>query len=112
MLPQQQPHVSAVPGPRQSSAYYGSPPTTAGWPKSDWGPSPDMRNSGFNWESPAHLGYGGGPLAPSPPLPPQELDGVQHYPSGSVLAPAEMGTTPIATTVQPNMPYRPYNSGQ
>jgi LPXTG-motif cell wall-anchored protein len=110
MLPQQHPyahhHVSMAPTGRESTAYYGSPPTTAGWPKKDWGGSPDFRQSGgtFNWESPAHLSYAGGALAPSPPLPIQELDSAPHYPSGSTEAPVEMGGTPVAATPPPPQP--------
>jgi LPXTG-motif cell wall-anchored protein len=111
MLPQQA-YAGAIPGPRESSAYYSSPPGTGGWPKKDWGPSPDMRSSGFNWESPAHLSYPGGPLAPSPPLPPQELDSVQHFPTGSAQAPAEISGTPIATAAPASMQFQPYNPGQ
>ncbi|KAK4236531.1 hypothetical protein C8A03DRAFT_35571 [Achaetomium macrosporum] len=95
MLPQQA-HPSVAPGhssAMHNSAYYSSPPSTAGWPKEWQGPSPDLRSSGFNWESPAHLSYpsGGGSLAPSPPLPPQELDGAQYvHSTGSTQAPVEM----------------------
>lgn len=134
MLPPQHPHAQAhahhhlsmAPSGRESTAYYGSPPTTAGWPNKDWGGSPDLRQSGF-WESPAHLsqlsypGGGGGALAPSPPLPIQELDGAPHYPSGSTEAPVEMGGTPVATTPPPvpppppsaaNAQYQPYQPPQ
>jgi LPXTG-motif cell wall-anchored protein len=123
MLPQQG-HPSVAAGndssAMHSSAYYSSPPSTAGWPKQDWqGPSPDLRSSGFNkfnWESPAHLSYpgGGGTLAPSPPLPPQELDGSQYVaPTGSTQAPAEMpGEIPAVATAPGNALYRPYNPGQ
>jgi LPXTG-motif cell wall-anchored protein len=127
MLPQQsyaQHHVSMVPSGRESTAYYGSPPTTAGWPKKDWGGSPDPRQSGgaFNWESPAHLSYAGGALAPSPPPPIQELDSAPLYPSGSTEAPVEMGGTPVAATPPPPQPqpqpppantqYQPYPAAQ
>ncbi|KAK4153495.1 hypothetical protein C8A00DRAFT_15295 [Chaetomidium leptoderma] len=113
MLPQQA-HLSAAPSGHDSTAYYSSPPSTAGWPKKDWGASGDPRYSGFNWESPAHLAYPAGALAPSPPLPIQELDGVQHFPPGSTEAPAEMGGTPVVTTPPPptNTQYQPYNAGQ
>jgi hypothetical protein len=111
------PSTMALSG-RESTAYKGSPPSTAGWPKRDWNVSPDVRNS--VWESAAHLSYlGSGPLAPSSPPPPiQELDGIQQFPPGSVQAPAEMGSTPVATSPPPppppapaaaNMPqYQPY----
>ncbi|KAK3306787.1 uncharacterized protein B0T15DRAFT_152688 [Chaetomium strumarium] len=120
MLPQQgQPSVAAghESTAMHNSAYYSSPPSTAGWPKKDWqGPSPDLRSSGFNWESPAHLSYpsGGGSLAPSPPLPPQELDGAQYVaPTGSTQAPAEMpGETAAVATAPGSAQYRPYNPGQ
>jgi LPXTG-motif cell wall-anchored protein len=123
MLPQQAHHLSMAPSGHSSTAYYGSPPDTGGWPKKDWGTSPDLRNSGFNWESPAHLsshlstsypgGGAGGPIAPSPPLPAQELDGAQVFAPGSTQAPVEMGASPVATTAQPaTAQYQAYNLGQ
>ncbi|KAH6856287.1 hypothetical protein B0I37DRAFT_72760 [Chaetomium sp. MPI-CAGE-AT-0009] len=118
MLPQQG-HVSMAPSGHESTAYYkyGSPPDTGGWPKNDWNGSPDPRISGlttgFNWESPAHLAYPGAALAPSPPLPIQELDGAQQFRPGSTEAPVEMGGTPVVTTPPlANSQYQPYNSGQ
>jgi hypothetical protein len=129
MLPQQAPtsigpsgHESAAysigPSGRESTAYYGSPPVTGAWPKKDWASSTDPRvsnrTSGFNWESPSHLSYPVATLAPSPPLPAQELDGVQqHFPTGSTEAPAEMGGTPVVTTPPPPAPqYQPYHPPQ
>ncbi|KAK4125588.1 hypothetical protein N657DRAFT_569542 [Parathielavia appendiculata] len=116
MLPQHtQGHLSTAPAATESTAYYGSPPDTGGWPKKDWGTSPDLRNSGFNWESPAHLSmtFTGGALAPSPPPPVQELDGAQLHPPGSTLAPVEMGGSPVVTTAQPaSVQYQAYNPGQ
>jgi len=67
--------------------------------------------SGFNWESPSHLAYPASTLAPSPPLPVQELDGSQqHFPPGSTEAPVEMGGTPLVTTPPPPQAgqYQPY----
>jgi len=113
MLPQHA-RSSVVPLGRESTAYYGSPPDTGTWPKKEWGPSPDLRNSVFNWESPSHLAYSNGALAASPPMPIQELDGTQRYPTGSTAAPAEMGGTPITTSPPPpaNAHYQAYNPGQ
>jgi hypothetical protein len=90
MLPQQQMgHTSLVP----MGGYYASPPDTAGLAKGDWRQShmsSDVRESGFNWESPAHLSYSAKyPLAPSPP--PQELDAGEQRLLGTAEAPAEMG---------------------
>jgi hypothetical protein len=117
MLPQQG-HASMAPSGLDSTAYYGSPPNTGGWPKKDWGGSPDPRisghTSGFNWESPSHLAFPSAALAPSPPLPIQELDGSHHFGPGSTEAPAEMGGTPVVTTpplANSQFP-QPYNSGQ
>ncbi|KAL2132623.1 hypothetical protein VTI74DRAFT_3587 [Chaetomium olivicolor] len=122
MLPQQS-HLGVTPGPvhdsmRFSTAYYGaSPPDTGGWPSNkEWVASPDPsvaganypfsnRSSMFTWESPAHLGM----IAPSPPLPQmpiQELDGAQHFPTGTAQAPAEMGGTPVVAT-PPSQPVAP-----
>ncbi len=114
MLPQHSQPSSMHFG-RESTAYYGSPPTTGTWPKKEWGPSPDPQTGSFNWESPAHLAhlsYPAGTLAPSPPPPaaPMELDASQHlFPTGSTAAAAEMGGTPVATTAPPNPQYQPYN---
>ncbi len=115
MLPQHgghghHPYPASAQFGRESTAYYGSPPTTGGmWPKKEWaGPSPDRQTgSSFNWESPysSSIGGGGGgvPLASSPPpVPIQELDGVQRFPTGSTAAPAEMGVaTPVAASAVP-----------
>ncbi len=116
MLPQHSQPSSMHFG-RESTAYYGSPPTTGVWPKKEWGPSPDPQTGSFNWESPAHLAhlsYPAGTLAPSPPpAAPMELDASQHhFPTGSTAAPAEMGGTPVATTTPPNPQYQPYNQQQ
>lgn len=108
MLPEQSGHTSFVPTTPGTSGYFGSPPDTALWPKKDWTQSPnppDIRASGFNWESPAHLSYPGGyALAPSPaPAPPiQELDSVEHHPTGTAEAPAEIGGTPVGTVAPPH----------
>ncbi|KAG7287600.1 hypothetical protein NEMBOFW57_007112 [Staphylotrichum longicolle] len=115
MLPQHA-RSSAVPLGRESTAYYGSPPDTGTWQKKDWGPSPDLRSSVFNWESPSHLAYSNGALAASPPMPIQELDGTQRFPTGSSAAPAEMGGTPVTMTPPPPAPanahYQAYNPAQ
>ncbi|KAL2258082.1 hypothetical protein VTK26DRAFT_8744 [Humicola hyalothermophila] len=122
MLPQkgQVPEV-----PSAYSSYYGSPPPdTAGWPKKDWAGAVENRNSGFNWESPAHLSYAGArdeagthppgtyqpvaELAPSPVII-QELDGTARQPTGTAAAPVEMPAgSPVATTTPPSAQFQPY----
>ncbi|GAB1319201.1 Extracellular membrane protein CFEM domain-containing protein (Fragment) [Madurella fahalii] len=108
MLPEQSGHISFPPTTPGTSGYFGSPPDTALWPKKDWGQSPnpaDVRASGFNWESPAHLAYPGGYAAApsSPPQPPiQELDSVVLHPTGTTEAPAEIGGTPVGTVAPPH----------
>lgn len=116
-------HGSLVP---DMSAYYGgSPPGSGAWPpEKDWGRPPDVRSSGFNWESPAHLSYSYSaglqdPRLPHPPPgaadppaaaePIQELDGTEHHPTGSAQAPAEMpAASPVVPSMQPTyMPLRP-----
>ncbi|KAH6635028.1 hypothetical protein B0J18DRAFT_36681 [Chaetomium sp. MPI-SDFR-AT-0129] len=118
---QHQAHNSMAPSGHDStaSAYYSSPPTTAGWPKKDWSTSPDLRVSGrtsdFNWESASQLAYPGSAVTSSPPpLPVQELDASEPLP-GSTAAPVEMGGTLVASAPPvPNTQYiQPYNpSGQ
>jgi len=118
MLPQQAHHsIGPSAASDGSTAYYNSPPPDSGaWPKKDWGASPDLRSSkhtsGFNWESPSHLAYPASALAPSPPLPVQELDGdgTQRFRPGSTQAPVEMGGTPVITTPPPpqNGQHQPY----
>ncbi|KAL2143629.1 hypothetical protein VTI28DRAFT_10214 [Corynascus sepedonium] len=120
MLPQHAHHSMVPSASDTSTAYYGSPvPDSGAWPKKDWGASSDFRSSvrasGFNWESASQLAYPASTLAPSPPLPVQELDGQQHFPPGSTQAPVEMGGTPVMTTPPqaPNTPqYQAYNPGQ
>lgn len=106
MLPQQSGHMSLVPTTPEMSGYFGNPTNAAGWQTKDWGHAPnpaDVRKSGFNWESPAHLSYAGAyALAPSPPPPAvAELDSVEHHPTGTAEAPAEMGGTPVTTIASP-----------
>ncbi|KAK4103422.1 hypothetical protein N658DRAFT_407666, partial [Parathielavia hyrcaniae] len=117
MLPHHaQARLSSAPSTHDSTAYYGSPPDTGVWSKKDWRASPDLRNSSFNWESPAHLSviFPGGPPPPSTPPPVQELDGAQLHRPGSTLAPVEMGGSPVAATAQPAnvQQYQAYNPGQ
>ncbi|KAH6632135.1 hypothetical protein F5144DRAFT_490671 [Chaetomium tenue] len=114
--------MDAAEGTSSTTSSATSASNTGAWPKKDWGGSPDPRmsdprisgHSGFNWESPSHLAFPNAALAPSPPVPIQELDGSHQFRPGSTEAPAEMGGTPVVTTpplANSQFP-QPYHSGQ